>query len=787
MQMKLKPRIAGLLTAVVCCTAIAQDVPQDGAPVFELSPFVVRDEAEVGYATTTSLGASRIALPVTDIPTSVISLNERIFEDRAAVDGMEVLGLVSGIQQGADGSPGQAGFSLRGFSVVGLRIRDGLPEVVEGVDYAFDDAAAYESLEVIKGPAGTLYGTTSMGGVVNKISKWPRFAPETRLEFQVQGGSDEFIRGMVDTTGPINERNAYRAVVSMRRGNRHFDESKAPNDFTNTMLAFTHRVGPEDRFTGQIWGRVQYMHFELDREQGDPFITGHLDPQNPGLAPVVRNPLFASSKSHNANPEDDVSKANIVSLESGYEHWFDGPVDGNWTLRLVGRYSHGRGDKSPSYAMSRPTPVDADGQIVQYTNANGDQVNGDNRFISADDPRVADWRSTRTMREFDGYTKNSGMFVDLVGKFVTGALSHQMVINAQVTQSERERAFFFWAMPNPDNTTAVANSYSVINPDFSNYNREQLKATVPMQFNPFNGNSRSNEFAAGFQNNIGMFEDRLIFVVGARYDTVKNTSYSFDSDESIAQYRFVPDYSTTQTTSNQEWTHRYGIVGKPIPGLSIFGQVGQTYIPVNTLDQDGNKFPNRMGEIREIGIKTDLFNGRLVATASYFDMELTNVLISVPNPPELGGGTILQPVGTQDTDGYEIDVAWNPMPGLDMLLAYSKITSTSELGRSFRGVPIDASWSAMVRYAFQDGAMQGLFLGMVWKHGGRFAGDVANTFYVDNSDLFDGFIGYRRDRWTLQLNVNNLFNSDDIITTVSDTAAFRALDRTYRVTLRYTF
>ncbi len=62
-----------------------------------------------------------MALAVEDIPIAVISLTEQLFADRGAIDAMGVLPFVSGVQQQADGSPGQAGYSLRGFANVGLR------------------------------------------------------------------------------------------------------------------------------------------------------------------------------------------------------------------------------------------------------------------------------------------------------------------------------------------------------------------------------------------------------------------------------------------------------------------------------------------------------------------------------------------------------------------------------------------------------------------------------------------------------------------------------------------
>lgn len=623
-----------------------------------------------------------------------------------------------------------------------------------------------------------------MGGVVNKISKWPLFRPLTRVELQAQS-YDEFYRGMVDSTGPLNENTAYRAVISSRTGTRYYAKKDAPNDFTNLLLAFTHKIGPQRQ--GKIWTRFQYLHVELDTEAGPQYATGYLDPRNPTKAPVVSDPKFPIPVDANLFPENDVSVANVAAFEAGYEQSWAGPLQGNWTLRLVGRYSKGRGDKSPSFAVGRPIPVDASGAIVKYTNAAGQQVNGDSRYVGNDDPRVADWRSAMTVREFDGFNASGGVFADVVGDFLTGPLSHKLVLNGQLTNTARERAFFFWDVPNPSNTTAVANSFSMVNPDYSGFDLDRVKATMPLKFNAFNGHTESTGFAAGFQDNISVLKERIIGVVGARFDTVRSTTYTFDSAQSIAQHKFVMDPSSTRDVTNQDWTFKYGLVGKPVRGLSVFAQIAETYIPVNNADSTGKKYPNQEGEIREAGVKLDLLDSRLVATASAFEMELTNVLISVPNPPELGGGQVAVPAGKQKTDGFEVDLAYEPVKGLNLLLAYSDVTSTNEAGNSFRGVSIDPTWSALARYRVSRGPLSGVFVGTGWKHYGRSAGDPTNTFFLDKGNTFDAFVGYERSKWSVQLNVYNVTNSDDVLSTVGDTAMFRPLERMYRVTFRYTF
>lgn len=751
--------------------------------VIVLSPFQINSDRDRGYASTTSLGASRIALDVNDISASVVSLNEQVFADRGAISTMEVLNLVSGVQRTSDLLPGQEQFTLRGYAVGGLSLRDGLPDPMSAADNPFDESSAYERVEIIKGPAGTLYGSTSMGGIVNKISKWPKFQPETKIELQAQS-YDQFLRAMVDSTGPLSEDTAYRVVLSARKGDRYYDEGDAPNDVFNSTVSLTHLVGEND--SGKIWGRLQYLDFSLDRENGWQFISGYLDP-NDTTAPMVKDSKFPVAFDANTVPEDDVSEAEIYALEAGYEQAFSGPLNGDWTLRLIGRFSKGEGDKSPSYSQGRPVPVDASGNIVTYINASGVATNGDNRYVSADDPRVDDWRATVTLRDFRGYNQSAGGFLDLVGNFETGPLSHKLVMSGELTRGERERAFFFWAASNPGNTTAVTNSYSAVAPDFTGVTAASIQASSTTNFNAFQGHVDGDSFAFAFQDNISLMEDKLIFALGARYDSLDATNQSFDKDDSIAAGRFVVDPSKTVNSSNSDSTYKFGVVAKPSQDVSIFGQISQTFSPITSLDENGNKNPNQEGEMKEVGVKVNLLGGRMVGTVSYFDMELTNVLLTVVNPIELGGGVVLRPVGLQATDGIEFDLSAEVTTGFNVGASYSNITSTDAVGRFFRGVPMDANYALFGRYAFQTDSLDGLVVGGAWKHNGSAPGDSGNSYFLPDNNQVDAFIAYSRDQWSLQLNVTNVFDDDSTLSAVTDRLAIRAMPRAARLTFRYQF
>ncbi len=760
-----------LLLAACLILPVAQAQQSTPEETVVLSPFEVNAALDRGYGVQNSLGASRIALPNSDISNSIITINEQFIKDSGAVDAAEFLTYVSGVQINGDRNPGQVQYSLRGYALGGLDLRDGIPENMSAVDIPLDEESAYARVEVIKGPAGTLYGSHSMGGIVNKVSKWPLSVQRTDLQLQVAGGHDEFVRAVLDTTGPMGENSAYRAVISSRRGNRFFNSTDAPSDMDNVTLAASHDLNDSG---GKIWGRFQYLHYELDREQGWQYLTGYLTPG--GAAPEVTNPVFAISNDANIVPDDDISIGTSRSFEAGFEQPLGAEKD--WTFRLVARQYKGAGDKSPSYSQGRPVAVDSGGAVI-----------GDNRFVSALNPQVADWRATLSLRDFRGYQEGTVFNADLSGDFELLGAKNKAILTARYVTGERERAFFFWNPANSNNTTAVANSFSAVDPDFTGVNADSIKASTTKQFNRFQGHAESEGWSIGFQDNMSFMEDKLILVGGARYDDFSSDSYQFDVAQSLAADEFIIDRASLAQNNGTDSTYKVGAVFKPVPGLSLFAQNSTTFNFINRTDPlTGSKFPNQQGESTEVGSKFYMLNNRLVATVAWFDMELTNVIISVPDPdPNAVGGTIPQAVGVQATDGFEIDIAWTPVDQLNIAFAYSDLTSVDEVGRNFRGVPVGGTYSLFGKYTFSDSGYQGWFVGGGYKHNAKAPGDSGNSFFVSDSDLVDVFAGYNAENWSAQLNVYNVFGEDQILSSVTDRLATRAPDTNYRLTLRYSF
>ena len=107
-------------------------------------------------------------------------------------------------------------YNIRGFKTYsnfydGLRLPyDGAWNLMPQVD-----VYATEAVEVVKGPASSLYGYASPGGMVNQVAKAPKGTQEN--EVQLRLGNQNLKEVAVDSTGPITDTLNYRLVALKRQ------------------------------------------------------------------------------------------------------------------------------------------------------------------------------------------------------------------------------------------------------------------------------------------------------------------------------------------------------------------------------------------------------------------------------------------------------------------------------------------------------------------------------------------------------------------------------------------
>ncbi|QCC90707.1 TonB-dependent siderophore receptor [Enterobacter cloacae] len=163
-------------------------------------------EATTGYQPLNTSTATLTNMPMLDIPQVVNTVSDKVLEDQHATSLDEALYNVSNVVQTNTLGGTQDAFVRRGFGANrdGSIMTNGLRTVLPR---SFN--AATERVEVLKGPASTLYGILDPGGLINVVTK----RPETRFGGSISATSSSFGggTGQIDVTGPIDgTRLAYR-------------------------------------------------------------------------------------------------------------------------------------------------------------------------------------------------------------------------------------------------------------------------------------------------------------------------------------------------------------------------------------------------------------------------------------------------------------------------------------------------------------------------------------------------------------------------------------------------
>ena len=162
-----------LALAAVAAPALAQTAAEQQLPEVKVQS---GRESATGYNAPTTTTGSKIEAPLRDIPQTVNVVPQELMRDQAATSIQDALRNVPGVTfSHGDGQRDQVW--IRGFSTISDQFLDGVRDDA----LYFRDLSNVERIEVLKGPASVLYGRGSSGGLINRITKKPEFAPRYDL------------------------------------------------------------------------------------------------------------------------------------------------------------------------------------------------------------------------------------------------------------------------------------------------------------------------------------------------------------------------------------------------------------------------------------------------------------------------------------------------------------------------------------------------------------------------------------------------------------------------------
>jgi catecholate siderophore receptor len=268
---------------------------------------------------------------------SITVIPQLLIQERGLTSLQQALKTVPGVtlNAGEGGAHGDT-VNLRGFAANDDFFLDGLRDT----GYYTRDTFDLDALEVYKGPASTLFGRGSTGGVINQVSKTPMMADD--YSAVLQGGTNDQIRATGDLDQVIGDGAAFRlnAVIDHESvAGRPFDRNRRWGVAPSLELG----MGGPTTLT------LTYLHQHEDNtpDPGIPFV---------GSAPaqVPRDVYYGL-------PSDDRTQANVDVLTAKLAHDFSSNLSLTETLRY-GSYDFVSRITEPHYGATAPaagTPLSA--------------------------------------------------------------------------------------------------------------------------------------------------------------------------------------------------------------------------------------------------------------------------------------------------------------------------------------------------------------------------------------------------------------------------------------------
>ncbi len=220
------------------------------------------------------LNIGKIAIKPMDLPQSVVTFDHKTLAKQQVLRMADVLMNTNGVYISGTTGGYQEEISGRGFTFGssntfknGVRYFNGMTTEMSSV----------ERVEVLKGSTAILFGNVAAGGIINLISKKPKF--DFGGELSLRLGSFDFIKPSLDIYGGIgkSQKAAFRLNTSYEKANSFRQGVSSERFYVNPSLLFT--IGSktdlyleadyqeDDRTADFAVGIINYAFVNIPRER----------------------------------------------------------------------------------------------------------------------------------------------------------------------------------------------------------------------------------------------------------------------------------------------------------------------------------------------------------------------------------------------------------------------------------------------------------------------------------------------------------------------------------------
>jgi catecholate siderophore receptor len=309
--------------SIVC---LASSLSAHGAATADSSTGDLKEIVVTGHPSIGEFGSS-----LQDTAQNVTVIPQQVLSDQAVNNLQDALKNVPGITLNAgEGGTHGDNINLRGFAASDDFFLDGLRDT----GFYTRDSFNLDAIEVYKGPASTLFGRGSTGGVVNQVSKAPQL--DDFVRGTVVGGTNSELRGTADVNYAFGDSSAFR-VNAMGFKSEVADRDFVENRRWGVAPSLTIGLGKPTTLT------LEYLHQEQNDipDYGIPFAFGK-------PVPVPRDTYYGLPSDDRTRARVDIGTA-IFKTVFGENLWFTD------TAR-AGNYFFDSRETAAHYGASPPAP-----------------------------------------------------------------------------------------------------------------------------------------------------------------------------------------------------------------------------------------------------------------------------------------------------------------------------------------------------------------------------------------------------------------------------------------------
>jgi outer membrane cobalamin receptor len=231
------------LVSLLILVALAFSLPAVAAETADTLDTIV----VTGARTSSDLG---------EIPSSISVISLADIEATNAVTVTDLLQNLAGVHVvQPSGQGGVARVFVRGgdqnltlIMVDGVRVNDPMDSRGSAFDFSTLNMNDIERIEIVRGPHSAVYGSDSLAGVINIITKSQ--IDELGGALYAEAGMDDFLRGALDVSGPVGDRGGF----VLRVASKDDGEPVTGTTFSGTSVSARLSFAESDRWNMRLFG-----------------------------------------------------------------------------------------------------------------------------------------------------------------------------------------------------------------------------------------------------------------------------------------------------------------------------------------------------------------------------------------------------------------------------------------------------------------------------------------------------------------------------------------------------